>query len=50
MNQNNSGDPLDTLLHQWADERTADSEHLAACPDTHSDLVFVGEMSYYEFS
>ena len=28
MNQNNSGDPLDTLLHQWADERTADSEHL----------------------
>jgi type I restriction enzyme S subunit len=23
---------------------------LAACPDTHSDLVFVGEMSYYEFS
>ena len=24
--------------------------NLAACPDTHSDLVFVGEMSYYEFS
>jgi hypothetical protein len=23
---------------------------LAACPDTHSDLIFVGEMSYYEFS
>jgi hypothetical protein len=25
-------------------------QSLAACPDTHSDLVFVGEMSYYEFS
>jgi hypothetical protein len=28
----------------------ADQLGLAACPDTHSDLIFVGEMSYYEFS
>ena len=28
MNQNVSNDPLDHLLHQWADDRTASSEHI----------------------
>ncbi|NQV24207.1 MAG: DUF4339 domain-containing protein [Rhodopirellula sp.] len=31
-------------------DRTASEKYLAACPDTHSDLVFVGEMLYSGFS
>jgi len=38
------------VLDAVGEHDPADNPRLAACPDTHSDLVFVGEMSYYEFS
>jgi hypothetical protein len=37
------------VLQSWVN-LIHENRLLAACPDTHSDLVFVGEMSYYEFS